>query len=79
MGDVGNENFLSKKRFSKMIEEVVLGKNLSYMDSILYLCEKHGIEIEEVKKYVSPVIQNKLLVEAQRLNFIEGETYDAFN
>lgn len=74
-----NENFLSKKRFSKMIEQTVIDKQLSYMDAIVYLCEENAIEIEDVKKYISPVIQNKLLVEAQRLNFIAGETYNTFS
>lgn len=67
-----NDNFLSKKRFAKMIEDVVLEQGLSYMDAILLLCDQNNIEIEETKKYISPVIQSKLEAEAIRSNALKG-------
>jgi len=61
---------LNKNKFSKMVEGVVRSSNSSYMDAIIHLCEKHNIEIEDIKKYISPAIKNKLEVEAQNLNFM---------
>ena len=62
-------DFMTKARFSKMVEHTVIEKQLSYMDAIIYLCEQYQIELEDCKKYVSPVVKQKLEVEAMRLNF----------
>lgn len=65
-----SENFLSKSKFSKMIEESVVQKKLSYMDAILDICEKNDIEPEDVRKFVSPIIRDKLEAEAMSLNLL---------
>ena len=71
MSDEKVEDFLmTKKRFSIMVEETVLNLSLSYLDAIMYLCEKHTIEPEDVKKYISPTIKDKLEVDAMKLNYI---------
>jgi len=64
------ENFLTKSKFSKLVEQTVFEKRLSYMDAIVWLCEEHNIEIEDVRKFVNPIIKGKLEAEAQRLNFL---------
>ena len=65
-----SEEFLSKSKFSKMIEEAVVQKKLSYMDAILDICEKNNIEPEDVRKFVSPIIKDKLEAEAMSLNLL---------
>lgn len=62
---------MTKKRFSMMVEETVLNLSLSYLDAIMYLCEKHTIEPEDVKKYISPAVKEKLEVDAMKLNYID--------
>jgi hypothetical protein len=64
------ENFLNKAKFSKLVEQTVFEKKLSYMDAIVWLCEKHNIEIEDCKKFINPIIKDKLEAEARRLNFL---------
>jgi hypothetical protein len=61
---------LTKQKFSKMIEEKVSKTRGGYMDTILDLCEEHGIEVIDVKKFISPVILNKLTVEAEKNNLL---------
>ena len=61
--------FMTKAKFSKLIEATVREKQLSHMDAILWLCEKHNIEPEDCKKYVSNVLKEKLEVEAMNLNY----------
>lgn len=74
MSDEKVEDFLmTKKRFSIMVEETVLNLSLSYLDAIMYLCEKHTIEPEDVKKYISPTIKDKLEVDAMKLNYIGND------
>ena len=65
-----SEDFLSKSKFSKMIEDAVVKKKLSYMDAILDICEKNNIEPEDVRKFVSPIIKDKLEAEAMSLNLL---------
>jgi tryptophanyl-tRNA synthetase len=64
-------NFLSKKRFSKMVEDNVRKMSMSYMDSVVYLCEENTIEIDDVKKYLSSSIKDRIESEAMNLNFLE--------
>jgi hypothetical protein len=61
---------MTKNRFTKMVEDTVRDKRMSYLDTIVYLCEKNNMEIEDVKKYVSPVVKNKVEAEAMSLNFL---------
>jgi hypothetical protein len=64
------EHFLNKPRFSKLIEKTVSEFKISYMEAILHVCEKNDIEPEDVKKFVSPIIRDKLEAEAMELNFL---------
>ncbi|MDC0308791.1 late promoter transcription accessory protein [bacterium] len=43
------------------------------MDAIIHLCEVYDIELEDVRKYISPVIKTKLEAEAMNLNFLPQE------
>lgn len=64
------EQFLTKSRFSKLIENTVCEKAIGYMEAILLLCDKHNIDPEDVRKFVSPIIKDKLEAEAMRLNLL---------
>jgi len=66
---------LNKSKFTKMIEKTVQSKGLSYLDTVVYLCEQNNIDIDDVRKFISQVIKDKIEVEAQSLNFIpKGNT-----
>ena len=43
---------------------------IPYIDAILKVCETNNIEPEDVKKFISPVIKDKLEAEAMDLNFL---------
>ena len=64
------EQFLTRSKFTKIVEETVLDKALSYMDAVLYICEKNSIDPEDVKKFISPIIKGKIEAEAMSLNFL---------
>tara|TARA_E500000318_G_scaffold110092_1_gene124647 strand:- start:1320 stop:1574 length:255 start_codon:yes stop_codon:yes gene_type:complete len=63
---------MTKKRFQGMIEIAARDLSLNYLDSIVHLCDKHGIDVEDVKKYISPVIKDKLEADAMRLRYLKG-------
>jgi len=64
------ENFLTKSKFTKLIESTVSELRIPYMDAVLHLCDKNGIEPEDVKKFISPIIRDKIEAEAMNLNFL---------
>ena len=73
--DSEESNFLTKKRFSKMIENTVRNNKLSYMDAVVYLCDDNSIELEDVKKFLSTTIKERIEVEAMNLNYLpKGNT-----
>ena len=62
---------MTKDKFSIIIETMVRDHSISYMDAIVHWCEKNEMEIETAAKLVSPLIKEKMLVEAQDLNVIK--------
>lgn len=53
-----------------MVESEVKTNNLSYMDAVVNLCEKNNIEIEDVKKFLSNSVKERIEVEAMELNYL---------
>lgn len=66
------ENIMTKKRFSKLVEEIRTQYKISYMDSVLKICEDRELDPGEVHKLISPVIKEKIEAEALQLNMIKG-------
>ena len=64
------EQFLSKSKFTKLIETTVADLKIPYIDAIIKVCETNDIEIEDIRKFISPVIKDKLEAEAMELNFL---------
>jgi|TARA_B100000886_G_scaffold336330_1_gene294889 hypothetical protein len=64
------EQFLTKSKFTKLIEKTVADLKIPYMDAIIKVCETNDIEIEDIRKFISPVIKDKLEAEAMDLNFL---------
>ena len=64
------EQFLTKSKFTKLIETTVGELKIPYMDAIIKVCETNDIEIEDIRKFISPVIKDKLEAEAMDLNFL---------
>jgi len=64
------QKFMNRASFTKMVEEAVFKKKLSYIDAVVHVCENQEIDPEDSKKFISPVIKDKLEAEAIRLNFL---------
>jgi hypothetical protein len=54
------QQFLTKTKFAKLIEETVNNLKIPYMEAIVHVCEQNNIEPEDVKKFISPVIRDKV-------------------
>ena len=67
--------FLNKSKFSVLIENAVIKQKMSYMDAVLDVCDKNAIDPEDVKKFISTPIRDKIEADAMRLNFLpKGNT-----
>ena len=62
--------FMNKSKFSKIVEKQVIEKKLGYIDAVVEACNATNIDPEDVKKFISPVIKEKIEAEAMRLNFL---------
>jgi hypothetical protein len=72
------ENFLTKSKFTKLVEHTVGELRIPYMEAVLHLCKENDMEPEDVKKFISPIIRDKIEAEAMALNFLpKGNTLDS--
>ena len=72
--DTLDEVILTKKRFSRIVEEYVQEHpDSSYMDAVLHICEERVIDPSDVNKLISPVIRDKIEAEAMSANLVKGK------
>jgi hypothetical protein len=62
--------FMSRVKFGKIIEKQVLDKKLTYIDAVIETCEMTKIDPQDVKKFISNVIREKIEAEAMNLNYL---------
>lgn len=61
---------MTPKRFSKLIEDIVNEKRVNYMDAVLIYCDEHQLEPDDIKKFVSKTLKDKIAVSAQEMNYL---------
>jgi hypothetical protein len=62
-----------EETFTKEIEELCkTRKDGRYIDAVLEVCERHGIEPESIAKLVTKPMREKLRAEFEELNMIRG-------
>lgn len=66
------DNIMTKKRFTRLIEEIRAEYSMSYMDCVLKICEDRELDPGDVNKLISPVIKDKIEAEALEMNMIKG-------
>ena len=62
---------LTKKKFTRAVEELVIEKKLNYIDAIVYFCQQNHIEPESVKGLITPPLKEKIRAEAIGLRFLK--------
>jgi|TARA_B110000503_G_scaffold113243_1_gene169960 hypothetical protein len=53
-----------------MAEDIAHKKNLSYIDAVVHLCDDTNIDPEDVSKFISNILKDKIEAEARKLNFL---------
>jgi hypothetical protein len=59
-----------QKRFAEEVEVIVGKGKSSYIEAVIDVCEKHGIEPSSVAKFLPKSMKERLKVEGQDLNLI---------
>jgi hypothetical protein len=57
-------------KFCTEVETLVATKRMGYMEAVLYLAEKRGIEPEGAAAYLNPHIKERIRIEATDLNLM---------
>jgi len=65
-----DDNFLTKSKFTKMVEKEVISNKMSYMEAVISICDDNNIDLEDVRKFITSSIKDKIEAEAMRLNFL---------
>ena len=62
---------LTKKKFTRAVEELVIEKKLNYIDAIVHFCQLNHIEPESVKGLITPPLKEKIRAEAIGLRVLK--------
>ena len=66
------KKFYCPSRFTQEIENVVTNNSsMSYIDAVVYFCEKNSSDVESVSKLISKPLKEKIKYEAMELNFLK--------
>ena len=65
---------LTKKKFTNSVEELVIQKQLSYIDAIIYFCQQNHLEPDSVKGLITQPLKEKIKAEAVSLRFLKEES-----
>lgn len=61
---------ITKEEFSNHVERYKKGMRLTYMDAILFLCEKYNIEPEDAPKLLTKSLKQNIQKEAKTLKLL---------
>ena len=53
------------------IEQIVLEKNITHMEAVLWYCEQEGLEPDSLRPLISKALKEKIEANARDLNFLE--------
>ena len=68
--------FFCPSKFAQEIETLVHSDDkMSYIDAIIYFCEKNAIDIESVPKLISKPLKEKIKAEAMEMNLLKRTSH----
>ena len=67
------EAILTKKRFSKLIENYIAHHpDITYMEAVINICDERSLDPLDIGKLISPAIKDKIEAEAIKNNLVKG-------
>lgn len=71
MNDTPVASILTGNTFVSMVEKRVTEQGMGYIEAITDVCEKTGLEFENVSKLMTPTMRKLLAAEATSLNLLK--------
>jgi hypothetical protein len=71
MTETNVASMMNSNTFISMVEERIGEKGMSYLEAITDVCEKTGLEFENVSKLMTPTMRKLLAAEATSLNMLK--------
>lgn len=71
MTDTAVASMMSSNTFVSMVELRISDQGMSYLEAITDVCEKTGLEFENVSKLMTPTMRKLLQSEALSLNLLK--------
>ena len=69
-------SFTLQRNFAEEIEKIAHeNKDMSYIDAIVFFCEKNSVDIESIPKLMSKPLKEKLKCEAMELNLLKKTSH----
>lgn len=65
--------FMNRNNFSKMVEDTVKSKKMTYIDAVIHVCDENEIDPEDSKKFLSSIIRSRIEGEAIKLNLLPAQ------
>ena len=62
------------KDFCKEVEEYVLKNEVEYMEAVIDLCDKYGVEPQAAAKHLTKPIKEKIQMEGVKNNMMKAES-----
>ena len=70
--EITDSDFQAKvKNLPKEIEEIVASGGGNYIDAVVFVCEKYGLEVEGMKLMLPKNIKEKIEKDASDLNMLK--------
>ena len=74
--DLIQSKFYSSRKFAEEIESIVHENNdMSYIDAIVFFCEKNNLDVDSIPKLVAKPLKEKLKAEAIELNLLKRTSH----
>lgn len=68
--------FYCARKFTEEIENIAQqNKDMSYVDAIVFFCEKNNLDVESVPKLITKPLKEKLKGEAMELNLLKRTSH----
>ena len=68
--------FYCSRKFAEEIESIAHDNNgMSYIDAIVFFCEKNNVDVESIPKLISKPLKEKLKCEAMELNLLKRTSH----
>ena len=61
---------ITPKKFSLLIEQLVLTKRLTHLEAVMYYCEQNNLEAHTITKWIDKGMREKIQSNAEDLNYL---------